>query len=870
MADISPMMKQYFEIKNNHKNHIVFFRLGDFYEMFFDDAILASKELELTLTGRDCGQEERAPMCGIPYHSSETYIAKLIAKGYKVAICEQVENPSVAKGIVKREVVRVITPGTIIETGMLQDDKNNYIASVFFNNKSAGVSFADISTGIIHTTFIENIDIETAIISEFSKFSPSEAIFNSKLLDYKNITNFLKQNFSSQTSSVDIIDDDVFIQENIEKKLTHQFGENYNNVINSNIYEVMASITGLLDYLENTQKKGIQRINSVDNYTDKKIMNLSYTTRSNLELTQTMRSGNKKGTLLWVLDKTCTAMGKRLLRTFLEQPSLDLLTINERLNAVEELTVNSLLRGELIDNLSKIYDIERLLTKVVYGNATPREVYSFVTTIKQLPNIKNILLKLNSYKWKQLELKLDLLQDVYDLINNSLDETAPSNIKDGGFIKQGFNNEVDELRNIVNGGKSILTELENKLKEETGIAKLKIGYNRVFGYYIEVTNSYKNLVPDTFIRKQTLANAERYITDELKQLENKILGANERVIDLEKALYGELLENIAKQSTRIQETANVIAYSDVFCSFANVAVKNNYVKPKIDISDKLIIKEGRHPVIEQLLTDKMFVPNNAILDCKYNKLLIITGPNMAGKSTFMRQTALIVIMAQIGSFVPAESCEMGIVDCVFTRVGASDDLSKGQSTFMVEMQEVADILKNATNKSLILLDEIGRGTSTFDGMSIARSVVEYLVDENESCSCKTLFATHYHELTVLEQDLTGVQNYNIAVKKRGDDITFLRRIVKGPSDDSYGIQVAKLAGVPDKVIKRAKVVLKTLEKNAPDLKQSIKQLDFDFIEKENENKVPIETIEKLKDIDVETLTPLEALNVLYELKKTIN
>ena len=867
MAELSPMMKQYFKLKEQHKNHIMFFRLGDFYEMFFDDAILASKELELTLTGRDCGLEERAPMCGIPHHSSEGYVSRLVAKGYKVAICEQTQDANSVKGIVNREIVRVITPGTIIESSMLQDDKNNYIASVFIkDNNTAGVSFADISTGIVHTSHIHETDLSATIISQLSRFSPCEVIFNPKLLDFKDITLFLKNQLAA---SVDLIEQENFIEENTDNSLVNQFTQDYLDICAINDEpEIQASLMGLLAYLSTTQKRGIERLKTIDNYTHKQVMKLSPVTRANLELTQTMRTRDKKGTLLWVLDKTSTAMGKRLLRNFVEQPLINTIEISQRLNCVDTVVKDTLIRGEIIEKLSKISDIERLLTRIVYGNANPNEVYSLVSTIEQLPALKNAILTLNTKEWTDIASQLDLLEDVKDLVVSAINIDTPPTLKDGGVINAGYNQEVDELRHIITGGKGFLTELETKLKQETGIAKLKIGYNRVFGYYIEVTHHYLSLVPDTFIRKQTLANAERYITEELKLLESKILGANERLVVLERELFTQLLLEISQNSTRIQKTANCIANTDVFTSLASVAVKNNYTKPIVNNSDDLTIIEGRHPVVEQLLKDSMFVPNDTILDGKENKMLIITGPNMAGKSTYMRQTALIALMAQIGSFVPAKKCEMGVVDSIFTRVGASDDLSAGQSTFMVEMIEVAEILKYATRKSLVILDEIGRGTSTFDGMSIARSVVEHMVSEDVGLGCKTLFATHYHELTAL-QDLKGVKNYSIAVKKRGDDITFLRRIVKGPADDSYGIQVAKLAGVPECVIKRAKVVLLSLEKTAPDFKNAITQLDFDYIEEKENNKIPDEVLEKLRDLDVDILTPLEALNYLYEIKKSL-
>lgn len=868
MAELSPMMKQYFEIKNQHKDHILFFRLGDFYEMFYDDAILASKELELTLTGRDCGQEERAPMCGVPFHSCEGYIARLISKGYKVAICEQTEDPALAKGLVSREVIRVITPGTVIESSMLDDDKNNYIASIYIgDNGAAGICFSDISTGIVHTTEISGEDLQGKIISEICGFMPSEILFNSAFVDLKAVTAYIKNHFNC---SAEILDDDVYAEDKARQITNAQFGEEYLKSVGINeSRNIIAAAAGLISYLNDTQKKGIERLKNINNYTNSQFMHLSPVTRANLELCETMRGREKRGTLLWVLDKTGTAMGKRLLRSYIEQPLINTAEINYRLNAVEAAVNNTLVREELSEHLSHIFDIERLLTRVVYGSASPREIYALASTISHLPAIKQLISQFNCREWDIIADEIDLLEDIYKNITDAIDENAPQSLKDGGVIKPGYSTEVDELRDIMHGGKGFLTELETRLKEETGIPKLKIGYNRVFGYYIEVTRSYIENVPDTFIRKQTLAGAERYITDELKQLENKILGANERLIVLERELFEQLLSTIASQLSRIQKTAGAIAKTDVFTGFAEVAVKNKYIKPVVNNDDKLIITEGRHPVIEQMLRGGMFVPNDVTLDCGANRMLIITGPNMAGKSTYMRQTALITLMAQIGSFVPAKQCTVGVVDSIFTRVGASDDLSAGQSTFMVEMTEVAEILNKATKKSLVILDEIGRGTSTYDGMSIARSVIEHMVSEENGLMCKTLFATHYHELTALEDELTGVKNYNIAVKKRGDDITFLRRIIPGPADDSYGIQVAKLAGLPESVIKRAKTVLKSLEASAPDLTQAVKQLDFDFIESHPAAQISDDALEKLRKTDVDTLTPIEALNLLYELKKEV-
>ncbi len=865
MAALSPMMQQYFEIKKQHPDKILFFRLGDFYEMFFDDARLASKELELTLTGRDCGQEERAPMCGVPFHAYEAYVAKLISKGYKVAICEQMEDPASAKGIVKRDVVRVVTPGTVIESSMLKDDKNNYIASIYVADGKAGMCFADISTGTAHTTCLTSAELDAEIISELCRYCPSEVLMNTDVLPLKQVTSYIKQQLAC---SVELLENTDYDLERTKPVMCEQFGESCEQTTGLKQDNPAFSALGvLISYLLETQKKGVERLKSVHNYLEAQYMQLSPVTRANLELTETMRGREKKGTLLWVLDKTHTAMGKRLMRTWIEQPLVSVSAINARLDAVEELYSDSVARSDIAQYLSKIFDIERLMTRTVYGSASPREIYALAVTCEQLPLLKQLLKQFQSEQLYEI-CDMDELDDIREMILTLIDENAPSLLKDGGIIKSGANSEVDELRDIAHGGKEYLASLEAKLKDETNIRTLKIGYNRVFGYYIEVSRSFSDKVPPDFVRKQTLANAERYITDELKQLENKILGANERLVVLERQLFDELLQNISAQLTRIQSTAQCIAKLDVLTAFAECASQNGYVKPVVDESDKLIIDEGRHPVIEQMLKGSLFVPNDVELDCGDNRMLIITGPNMAGKSTYMRQTALITLMAQIGSFVPAKSCEMGVVDAIFTRVGASDDLAAGQSTFMVEMTEVAEILEYATNRSLVILDEIGRGTSTFDGMSIARAVVEHIADKDKGMGCKTLFATHYHELTDLENALDGVKNYNIAVKKRGDDITILRRIIRGPADDSYGIEVAKLAGLPDSVTKRAKEVLKVLEANSPNA-DKITQLDFANYEKFAETPVPSELVDKLNALDVETLTPIEALNFLYELKNTL-
>ena len=865
MAELSPMMQQYLEIKKQHKDEILFYRIGDFYEMFFDDARTASRELDLTLTGKQCGQEERAPMCGVPFHSYEGYVARLIAKGYKVAICEQVEDPAKAKGLVKRDIIRVVTPGTIIESSMLQDDKNNYIASIFIKGNTAGLCFADVSTGTAHITELRQEKVVQAVITELCRYHPSEVLMNPNTLDCRELTTYLKKNMQC---SVELVEEERYAPGLVAIALENQFGRDW--PAKTGIDEkgnVRFAMAALLEYLHDTQIKGVERLKTVICYNKAQFMRLSPVTRANLELTETLRGREKRGTLLWVLDKTSTAMGKRMLRSWIEQPLVSSGIINRRLNEVESLVNQTVQRGDLMEELHYISDLERMMTRTVYGSATPKEIYAMAQTCDRLPGLRRQAENCNCPELAELAAQIDPLTDIKEKIYAAVSPDAPSTLKDGGVIAKGYHTEVDELRSIRDNTKGILAQLETRLRQETGIPKLKIGYNHVFGYFIEVSNSYKNLVPETYIRKQTLTSGERYITQELKELESKILGAHERLIALEHRLFAELLETISAQLDRIQRTANAVAELDVLAALAQVAAENNYCRPVVDDGDELTIVEGRHPVVEQMLKGSLFVPNDTTLNCSTDRCLIITGPNMAGKSTYMRQNALIALMAQIGSFVPAKECHVGVVDAIFTRIGASDDLSAGQSTFMVEMTEVAEILKNATTKSLVILDEIGRGTSTFDGMSIARAVVEHISDPAKGLGCKTLFATHYHELTDLEGILEGVKNYNIAVKKRGEDITFLRRIVRGPADDSYGIEVAKLAGLPGSVTRRAHEVLRTLEASAP--KNKVEQMDFDALQEYNSPAVPSEMMEKLEAVDVETLTPIEALNFLYELKKTL-
>ena len=864
---VSPMMQQYFEIKKQHPDEILFYRVGDFYEMFYDDALTASRELELTLTGKNCGKEERAPMCGVPFHSYEGYVARLIAKGYKVAICEQMEDPALAKGLVKRDIIRVVTPGTVIESSMLAEDKNNYLCAIYLKKQRrswrAGVCFADISTGEAYATELSAEKMGGAIITELCRYMPSEILINTAMLDLKDVTAYIKQHTSAL---VELREDACCKDSVVDAELTAQFGADWRKTCGfAEGGMVPYAVAMLLGYLKETQKHGIERIRTVQNYADAQYMRLSPVTRANLELTETMRGREKKGTLLWVLDKTETSMGKRLLRAWIEQPLVDSAAINARLDAVDALYQENVARGDLKEALGRVFDIERLTTRILYGSATPREVCALGDTCDALPEVRRIAEASTAPLLQKLAADIDPLEDILSRIRSAIGDDPPASLKDGGVIRPGYNSEVDELRDIMHGGKGYLSQLEARLREETGIPKLKIGFNKVFGYYIEVSRSYSGSVPDTFTRKQTLTTGERYITPELKDLENKILGANERLLVLEHQLFADLLSAISAEILRIQKTASAVAQLDVLAAFAEVAVCNNYVKPTVDDSDVLDIAEGRHPVIEQMLKGSLFVPNDTTLDETDNRMLIITGPNMAGKSTYMRQNALIALMAQIGSFVPAASCRVGVVDAIFTRVGASDDLAAGQSTFMVEMTEVAEILEHATKNSLVILDEIGRGTSTFDGMSIARAVVEHICAH---IGCKTLFATHYHELTELEQDVEGVKNYNIAVKKRGEDITFLRRIVAGPADDSYGIEVAKLAGLPSSVTRRAHEVLRQLEASAPGANASM-QLDFETVHAYQNPEVPSEVVDKLKNVDVETLTPIEALNFLYELKKAL-
>lgn len=865
---LSPMMTQYFQIKNQYDDAILFFRLGDFYEMFFEDAKIASQELDLVLTGRDCGQEERAPMCGVPFHSADSYIAKLVSRGYKVAICEQMEDPATVKGLVKRDVIRIITPGTVIESSMLEDGSNNYLCSVYYGEKDLGVCFADISTGEFHITSLQGEDMENKLVNQLSTYSPKEIIINNKALDLNSLQNFAKR----INASVEILDDSVFDFESASSLIIETLDKDEISSLSIGHSKSCVSALGaVISYLKKTQKKNeIEVPSEIDFYDEEQYMNLDISARRNLELTKSMMTGDKKHSLLWVIDLTKTAMGKRMIKSWLERPLMSITKITKRQNAVGELADSPMLRDSVRDALTGINDIERLMTRIAYGTANAKELKSLQATIEKLPCLKSALSDTSSGLLKEIYSHIDLLEDVRELIDNSIVDEPPFSVREGGMIKAGYNDELDALKSIMTDGAGVIASIENEQRELTGIPKLKVGYNRVFGYYIEVSNSYKEMVPETYIRKQTLTNCERFITQELKDLEGKIIGAKDRSIALEYEIFSSVRDTISAEVKRIQSTAKALAVLDVLASFAQVAVNNNYVCPVISNDGVIEIKDGRHPVVEALLDGAPFVPNDTLLDLEDNRCSIITGPNMAGKSTYMRQIALITLMAQIGSFVPAKSAKISIVDAIFTRVGASDDLATGQSTFMVEMNEVAEILKNATSSSLIILDEIGRGTSTFDGMSIARAVLEY-VCKKRTLGAKALFATHYHELTDMEGLLDGVKNYSIAVKKRGDDITFLRRIVRGGADQSFGIEVAKLAGVPDAVVKRAKVILKELEKNA--VKIEFKAEESVIEEEENEIQYNFtangkdEILEILKTVDVNTLTPIEAMQTLYDLKK---
>ncbi|MBO5379035.1 MAG: DNA mismatch repair protein MutS [Clostridia bacterium] len=856
------MMLQYLEIKEQYKDFILFYRLGDFYEMFFNDAITASRELELTLTGRDCGEPERAPMCGVPYHSVEPYIGKLISKGYKVAICEQMENPAETKGIVKREVVREITPGTVVEASLLNETKNNYLCSLYFHRGGVGVTFADISTGEMSATLIEGEP--SRVLNELGTYAPREIITNIDSNSGAFLSTFAKEKLGAL---VEFSMDSYFDSESCRARVNAQFGEDFASK-SLNETGIANSVGAILEYIIKTQKTDISYISSVNVYGEGQYLEMDLNTRRNLELCESMRSKEKRGTLYWVLDKTKTSMGARMLRSYIEHPLLDIKKILERQGAVEALSGNIVLRGELINLLSGVLDLERLMTKVVYSTASGKDLKAIASTLSVIPEVKNLLYTESARELVNIREGLDSLEDITSLIDGAIIDLPPFSIREGGILKDGYSAEVDRLRDIMKDASGLIRQIEEDEREKTGIKTLKIGYNRVFGYYIEVTKSLVSQVPERYIRKQTLSGCERYITEELKDMEATVLGAKDKLCNLEYELFCEIKDKVGNELRRIQRSANMLARLDVYLSLAEVAVKNSYVCPEVDNGDVIDIKDGRHPVVEQFVKDSYFVPNDTYLNTTTDKMALITGPNMAGKSTYMRQSALIVLMAQIGSFVPAKSARIGIVDKLFTRVGASDDLASGQSTFMLEMTEVAYILENATKKSFIIYDEIGRGTSTYDGMSIARAIAEYTA--GKKIGARSMFATHYHELTCLEDEIDGIVNYNIAAKKRGEEITFLRKIVKGPTDDSYGIEVAKLAGVPNEVVKRARGVLAEMVENGTVTPKVTKKSSAIEATMSFEDMAIYEAADKIKMLDLNTITPIEAMNFIFELKKLFN
>lgn len=900
MAELTPMMQKYMETKQQYPDCILFYRLGDFYEMFFEDALVASKELEITLTGKNCGQEERAPMCGIPYHAVDGYLTKLVSRGYKVAICEQVEDPKFAKGLVKREVTRIVTPGTNLNTQTMDETKNNYLMGIIWGENQCGIATVDITTGDYYMTEVEN---KRKLLDEIYKFMPSEIICNNALtisgIDLEDLR--LRYNISVNT-----LEDWYYDTAMCEKALKEHFKIGTLDGLGLKDYTIGINAAGaVMQYLYETQKNSLDHLTHITPYLTTKFMLIDSSSRRNLELVETLREKQKRGSLLWVLDKTKTAMGARLLRSYVEQPLIDVEQINQRLDAITELNENVINREEIREYLNAIYDLERLMGKVSYQSANPRDLIAFSSSISMLPYIKTLIKEFHSDIFLQIDNEMDTLEDLRTLIENAIDPEPPISLKEGGIIKEGYNEEVDTLRHAKTDGKQWLASLEARERDATGIKNLKIKFNRVFGYYFEVTNSYANLVPDTWIRKQTLTNAERYTTPELKELEDKILNAEDRLFSLEYDLFAEIRDQIGEEVKRIQTTAKAVAKIDVFASLAAVAERNNFIRPIMNTEGIIQIRDGRHPVVEQMISNDMFIANDTYLDNDKNRISIITGPNMAGKSTYMRQTALIVLMAQIGSFVPAAAANIGIVDRIFTRVGASDDLASGQSTFMVEMTEVANILRNATKDSLLILDEIGRGTSTFDGLSIAWAVVEHISNKN-LLGAKTLFATHYHELTELEGKLDSVNNYCIAVKEQGEDIVFLRKIIKGGADKSYGIQVAKLAGVPESVLRRAREIVEELsQKDIAERARNIgvaatattekmvtagelqiqesaefvkgeahskkKKSDMDLMQFSlfDLNDKESEIIEELRNIDIARISPIDALNKIYQLQQRL-
>lgn len=867
-SGLSPLMQQYLSVKEQNKDTIILFRVGDFYEMFFEDAKLVSKELDLTLTGKECGLKERAPMCGVPYHAVETYIARLIAKGYKVGICEQTEDPAKAKGLVRREVIRIITPGTVTESAMLDDSSNNFICTIFTENGATGIAFCDISTGELYATLLSGESQASEIENELTRFKPVELLIGGDTVKFTSLAPFIRNHLNA---CVTMQDDEDFDFEDCQAVVLRQFHKTELSDFSENLPQqpqTVSAVGALLKYLQYTQKNGLERITKLDLYREEQFVRLDHHTRRNLELTAPLNTKNKQACLLAVLDKTRTSMGKRRLTSYIEKPLVNMASILRRQNAVTELYDNIMMRGEVRESLQHFFDLQRSITRIVSGTANARELRSVCEALKRLPAVKSSIANAESGLLRQLYEDIDMLTDVCQRIDSALVDDPPMPVREGGMFKPGYHQELDELRYIMDNGSSVLTGIETRERERTGIPKLKIGFNRVFGYYIEVSNTYKSQVPEDYIRKQTLVGGERFITQELKELEQKILGAKDRSNALEYALLEALRQEVARSLDRISRTANAVADLDALTSLAQVAFDYNYTCPTITDDGSIRLEDSRHPVVERLMDFGTFVANDVCLDKADHNVAIITGPNMAGKSTYMRQVALIVLMAQIGSYVPAKKAVISIVDSIFTRIGASDDLSTGQSTFMVEMNEVAYILKNATPDSLLILDEIGRGTSTFDGMSIARAVLEYVADKKR-LGAKTLFATHYHELTVLESTVKGVRNYNIAAVKHGDDLTFLRRIMEGPADESYGVEVAKLAGLPEEVIERAKTILTELESAAPPKKSRRKpskpkeEEQMTLLREES----PIE--KRLRSIDINQLTPMESMNVLFELIKLL-
>ena len=864
MAELTPMMKQYMEIKKKCPDTILMFRLGDFYEMFFEDAIVASKDLEITLTGRDCGQEERAPMCGVPFHAADTYIARLVAKGHKVAICEQMEDPKAVKGIVKRDIIRIVTPGTIIDDALLNSRKTNYMASVCRIGSDSAVTFVDVSTGeLLGTTLYDDASCDK-LINELARFSPVEIALGGNSYQNKKITEYIQSRSDALTFTYEYTEVEKDAREILFSQLKNS------SDISENMLKI--STAALINYILETQKAKMAHIHTINIYTSQEFVDLDAATVRNLELVETMRDKTKRGSLFWVLDNTKTSMGTRMLKQWILRPLVNAASVNNRLCGVEELANNLSLREDLEDALTGVNDIERLMSRVSIGTANARDMLALCASFAKLPLLSKILCKTRSTILSVQAANLDTLEDVHDLLERAINPEAPISLREGKIIRDGFLEEIDRLRNITKGGTTFIAELEARERERTGIKNLKVKFNKVFGYFIEVSSSQLSKVPDDYMRKQTITNGERFITAELKEIESSVLGASEKLVQLEYEEFQKIREAVCEHMERIEKTAHAIAVTDTIYSLAQAAVKNKYTKPEVNLGDKLEIREGRHPVVEKVLSHSLFVPNDTCLDCADNRMAVITGPNMAGKSTYMRQTAIIALMAQIGSFVPAQSCTIGIIDKIFTRIGASDDLASGQSTFMLEMNEVSYILKNATKKSLCILDEIGRGTSTFDGLSIAWAVIEHIAKKIEA---KTLFATHYHELTALEGEVEGIVNYNTACKKRGDDITFLRRIVRGGTDDSFGIEVAKLAGVPESVIKRAKEVLKTVEGEARGSGAGSKIASKMEMADDNSMQIGFDDMgssklrDALKAIDVTTLTPIEAMNKLFELQKLL-